>query len=74
MSDEKPKKGLIDLFDFNNPFFKPLWIRVSLVVFLIGWTLFEFSGGNTFWAGLFAFMAAAAFWGLFMSFNPRDDA
>lgn len=73
MSDQKPKKGLLDLFDFNNPFFKPLWIRVSLVVFLVFWTLFEFSNGNNFWAGLFAFMAASAGWGLFVTFNPRED-
>ncbi|HMQ57486.1 MAG TPA: DUF3329 domain-containing protein [Rhizobiaceae bacterium] len=61
------------MFDFNHPFFKPLWIRILVVAFTLGWALFELSMGATFWAMLFGAMGLAALWGLFVTFNPRDD-
>ena len=40
-------------FDFNHPFFDPLWVRVAVVGVCIGWGLFEFSTGALMWGGLF---------------------
>ena len=60
------------LFDFNDPFFKPLWIRILVVVVPALWSVFEFVSGAPFWGVLFVAIAAAAFHGLFIAFNPRD--
>ncbi len=60
------------LFDFNHPFFRPLWIRVLIVVLCLGWAAFELLSGNLFWAILFGAIGVAAVWGLFINFNPRE--
>ena len=58
-------------FDFNHPFYKPLWIRIAIVTVASGWGLFEFVTGSVFWGVVFCGLAAAAFHGLFMTFDPR---
>jgi hypothetical protein len=60
------------LFDFNDPFFKPLWLRVAIVALAGGWGIFEFASGQMFWGTLFVGVAAIAFWGLFITFEPRE--
>lgn len=60
------------LFDFNDPFFKPLWLRVAIVLVCGGWGAFEFASGATFWGALFVAVAAVAFHGLFIAFDPRE--
>lgn len=60
------------LFDFNDPFFKPLWIRIALVAFPAFWAVFEFVSGAPFWGVIFLALAASAFHGLFIAFSPRD--
>lgn len=60
------------LFDFDHPFFKPLWIRVAVVAVAAGWGVFEFVSGAPFWGMIFVGAAALAFHGLFISFNPRE--
>ena len=60
------------LFDFNDPFFKPLWLRVAIVLVAGAWGTFEFMAGATFWGTLFVGIAVVAFHGLFIAFNPRE--
>lgn len=60
------------MFDFNDPFYRPLWLRIAIVGFTAAWGLFEFVNGARFWAVLFLVAAAVAFHGLFIAFNPRD--
>lgn len=60
------------LFDFNDPFYKPLWLRVLIVGTSTAWGLFEFSAGETFWGTLFCVVGAYSFYGLFIAFDPRD--
>lgn len=60
------------LFDLNDPFFKPLWIRIVIVLLAGGWAVFEFMSGAMFWGTLFAGIAALAFHGFFIAFNPRE--
>ena len=59
-------------FDFNDPFFKPLWIRAVAVAVPALWGVFEFISGAPFWGVLFIALAAAAFHGLFIAFEPRE--
>ena len=60
------------LFDFNDPFFRPLWLRVVLVAVSALWSVFEFAAGSPFWGVLFLGIAALAFHGLFIAFEPRE--
>lgn len=60
------------LFDFNDPFFRPLWLRVAIVAVAGGWGIFEFATGAPFWGVLFCGAAVAAFHGLFIAFDPRE--
>jgi hypothetical protein len=59
-------------FDFNHPFYRPLWIRVLIVGFCLGWGVLEFFAGEPFWGVIFAGTGAIAFHGFFIAFNPRD--
>lgn len=61
----------MSLFDFNDPFYRPLWLRVLLVAITFGWGVFEFVSGYPFWGTIFCGVAALAFYGFFVSFNPR---
>lgn len=70
MSEPPLKKKSV--FDLNDPFFRPLWLRVLIVAATIGWGLFEFSAGQPFWGTLFCAIGAYAFYGLFIAFDPRE--
>ena len=59
-------------FDFNDPFFKPLWLRVVLVGSTFVWAGIELVTGSILWTMLFAALGAYAFYGLFVAFAPRD--
>ena len=60
-------------FDFNDPFFRPLWLRIIVVAVASGWGAFEFVSGSPFWGLLFCAAGAWAFYGLFIAFNPRGE-
>lgn len=60
------------LLDFNDPFYKPLWLRIVIVAVAAGWGVFEFMAGSPFWGVLFVGAGAFAFYGLFIAFNPRE--
>jgi hypothetical protein len=59
-------------FDLNDPFFKPLWLRVLIVAGSIGWGMVEFASGAAFWGTLFCAIGAYAFYGFFIAFEPRE--
>ena len=58
-------------FDFNHPFFRPLWLRVLIVLACLGWAVVELSNGSTGWAILFGAIGLYAAYGFFVAFNPR---
>ena len=45
------------LIDLEYPFFKPVWIRVAVVVVCAGWGLFELSTGAVLWGVFFIGLA-----------------
>ncbi|MEZ5913836.1 MAG: DUF3329 domain-containing protein [Paracoccaceae bacterium] len=53
-------------FDFHDPFFNPLWIRITLFAICIGWAVFEFATGSPFWGILFGATGLAAGWKFFI--------
>ncbi|GAB4347496.1 MAG: hypothetical protein Kow0026_00940 [Oricola sp.] len=62
------------LFDFNDPFYRPLWIRIAVVAIPALWGVFELAAGSPFWGILFCGAAALAFYGLFITYEPREPA
>ena len=54
--------ALSPMFDFDHPFFKPLWVRVGLVLFCAAWSLFEFATAAPFWGGLFTGISVVLAW------------
>ena len=59
-------------FDLRVPFFVPLWRRIALVVFCVGWAIFEFSSGAVLWFCLAAGIAVMATWQFFLSGWPEN--
>lgn len=47
------RSGAMKGFDFEHPFFDPLWIRIVVFGLCMGWGLFELILGAPFWAILF---------------------
>lgn len=58
------------MFDLDDAFFRPLWIRLLLVALALGWGLFEFASGAPFFGVIFAALGLYAAWRLFVTFNP----
>lgn len=42
------------MFKLDDPFFRPLWVRILIFVICLGWAGFEFLYGNKGWATVFA--------------------
>lgn len=61
------------MFDLDHPFFKPLWIRLAVVFFALGWAVFEFLAGSPFWTVLFGALGLYSAWRFFVTFKPRDQ-
>lgn len=52
--------------------FRPLWRRVLVVAFCLGWTLFEwFYSRDAFWGMLTLGLLAYAVWTFFITFDRR---
>ena len=59
-------------FDFNHPFFRPLWLRILIVALCLLWAMVEAGTGQMMWAVLFAAIGLYAGYGFFINFNPRE--
>ena len=57
-------------FDVQTPMFKPLWLRLLIVVLVGGWTVFELLGGNVFWGILFGAAGVYLGYQFFVVFDP----
>lgn len=62
------------MFDLDDPFYRPLWLRLLLVGLVLGWAAFEFASGAPFFGVIFAAIGAYAAWRFFVTFNPRDGS
>lgn len=56
----------IMLVDPDNPFFRPLWVRLLCVLLPLAWAGVEYRNGATFWAALFGAGALYLFVALFV--------
>ena len=60
------------MFNLDNEFYRPLWIRLVITLATIGWGLVEVATGNTFWAVLFIGIGVYAGYRFFVTFNPKS--
>lgn len=58
------------LIDPQNPFFRPLWVRILCVALPLAWAGVELSNGATFWAVLFAAAGVYLAYALFIQRKP----
>lgn len=58
------------MFDFDHPFFDPLWRRIVIVALCFGWGAFEIWNGSLPWGMVFFGMGALAGYNFF--FVRRD--
>jgi len=59
--------------DTNHRAFKPLWVRVAIVLVAAGWGLVEFATDAPFWGIIFLGLAGYAIYGFFFDFHPEGD-
>ncbi len=57
---------------FDHPMFKPLWVRILIVLICVAWGGFEMYNNNTFWAVLFWGVGAYSVYTLFIRFNSKE--
>lgn len=60
-------------FDLQTDFYRPLWIRLSIVVVCFGWAGLELFTGGGLWAALFAFLGAVALQQFFLDGWPASE-
>jgi hypothetical protein len=60
------------VFDLDNVFYRPLWIRLTITLGCIAWGLVEVAMGNSFWAILFLGIGLFTGYRFFVTFNPKD--
>ncbi|SDJ01711.1 hypothetical protein [Aliiruegeria lutimaris] len=61
------------MFNFDLPFFRPLWVRIATVGFSVGWGLVELSMGSAGFAVLFLAAGIYSAYRLFITFDPPED-
>ena len=61
------------MFDMQDPFFRPLWLRVAIVVVCLGWALVELIGNSPGWALLFGAAGVYAGYSFFVVWSPREE-
>ncbi|MCX2721198.1 DUF3329 domain-containing protein [Roseibium salinum] len=61
------------MFDLNYPFFRPLWVRVTVVLVCLAWAVLEFATDAPFWGTLFAGLGIYCGWRFFLSSEDRSS-
>ena len=59
--------------DFSDPFYRPLWIRVTIVAICVAWAAFEFVSGAVFWAMLFGALGLYTAYALLLAYAPPGE-
>jgi hypothetical protein len=62
------------MFNLQDSFYRPLWLRLGIVLLCLGWAAVEVANGAPGWAMLFGAVGLYAAWQFFVVWNPRDKA
>lgn len=60
------------LIDVQLAFFRPLWLRVLIVLACLGWAVVEYTHGAAGWAALFGLIGLWCAHQFFIAFDPKD--
>lgn len=60
------------MFDLDDDFYRPVWVRIAITLASIGWGLVELANGNIFWATLFIGIGLYVGYRFFVTFNPKN--
>jgi len=63
---------MIKFIDPDHPFYRPLWIRLLIVLFCAVWTVVEFVGEQTLWGMIFLAITAYASAALLIFYRPSE--
>ena len=63
---------MIKFIDPDHPFYRPLWIRLLIVLFCAVWTVVEFVGEQTLWGMIFLAITAYASAALLIFYSPSE--
>lgn len=58
------------ILDADHPAFRPLWVRLGIVVSALAWAAFEASQGEAVWALLFGAIGLYGAWALLIAYRP----
>ena len=61
------------MFDFDNDFYRPLWIRIVLVATAIGWGIVEVITGSPGFAVLFLSVGGYIAYRLLLTYSPPKE-
>ncbi|OBQ67439.1 DUF3329 domain-containing protein [Mesorhizobium erdmanii] len=59
--------------DYEHPFFRPLWRRVTVVAVCVIWSGIEFATGTPFWGVIALGFAGYAVWQFFYLYKPAEQ-
>lgn len=65
---------MIKFIDPDHPFYRPLWIRLLIIVFCALWTAVEFYGGQVMWGTIFMVVTAYAGASLLLFYRPKEES
>ena len=69
-----PWSDEMKLIDPQDPFYRPIWLRIVITAACLGWAVVELTSGTVFWAILFGAAGAYCAWQFFVIFDPdRGD-
>ncbi len=60
------------MFNLQDSFYRPLWLRLTIVLLCLGWAAVEIANGAPGWAMLFGAVGLYAAWQFFVVWNPKD--
>ncbi len=59
--------------DADDPFYRPLWVRVLIVGFCFAWAIFEFVTGSPFWGVIVLGLSAYTGFEFFLRIRPASS-
>ncbi|SLN62431.1 hypothetical protein AQS8620_02826 [Aquimixticola soesokkakensis] len=62
------------MFNFDLPFYRPLWLRLGIVILSLGWAIVELTTGSPGFAILFGAVGFFAAYRFFVTFDPDKEA
>ncbi|SPF81958.1 hypothetical protein [Pseudoprimorskyibacter insulae] len=61
------------MFNLQDPFYRPLWLRIAIVAVSLGWALMEVLSGSPGFALLFGAIGLYAAHQFFIAWTDPDD-